>query len=219
MSQPVYDMPIYSVIGRPRVSGAVECGNAASFWVEYPSGLVNFSRSQHVAGHSHIAVDGDRIIRIDQAAAAVTIIDVQKVHFTGLKCVDPWLMVLPVLRQLGVKVLWVNWGLTDHDLETIRPSVVRGFSRHGEGGFGSALPGSFGRLLVRREYNSELYGPLNIWIHKNIISGLWGHQSALGPYLQENGITTLLIGGCVGGTLVDAYFRGYDCARGLESVI
>ena len=65
------------------------------------------------------------------------------------------------------------------------------------------------------------------------ISGLWGYQSALDLYLQENGITTLLFGGvntdqvlfsfvfilqanpspwqCVGGTLVDAYFRGYDC--------
>ncbi|KAG8219784.1 hypothetical protein J3R82DRAFT_756 [Butyriboletus roseoflavus] len=48
------------------------------------------------------------------------------------------------------------------------------------------------------------------------MSGLWGYQSALDLYLQENGITTLLFGGvntdqCVGGTLVDAYFRGYDC--------
>lgn len=86
------------------------------------------------------------------------------------------------------------------------------------------------------------------------MSGLWGYQSALDLYLQENGITTLLFGGvnadqvfynfmfvpranipdrwqCVGGTLVDAYFRGYDCilvsditattspAGGLENVL
>lgn len=49
----------------------------------------------------------------------------------------------------------------------------------GKGGFGSELPGSFGRLLMRDQYNSELYGPLqhlytqgkaagtDVWIHKN----------------------------------------------------
>jgi hypothetical protein len=51
--------------------------------------------------------------------------------------------------------------------------------KNGRGGFGSQLPGSFGRLLVRDAYNSELYGPLqaeylkgkqagsDTWIHKN----------------------------------------------------
>ena len=49
----------------------------------------------------------------------------------------------------------------------------------GRGGFGSELPDPFGRLLMRGEYNSELYGPLqtlyedgrkegtDVWIHKN----------------------------------------------------
>lgn len=51
--------------------------------------------------------------------------------------------------------------------------------KSGKGGFGSKLPGQFGRLLMRNEYNSELYGPLqhlytegkkagtDVWIHKN----------------------------------------------------
>jgi nicotinamidase-related amidase len=48
------------------------------------------------------------------------------------------------------------------------------------------------------------------------MSGLWGYQTALDLYLQETGITTLLFAGvnadqCVLGTLLDAYFRGYDC--------
>ncbi len=72
-----------------------------------------------------------------------------------------------------------NWGLTDHELTTIPPSLVRGFMKSGRGGFGSELPSSFGRLLMRDQYNSELYGPLQIlyeegkaagtdvWIHKN----------------------------------------------------
>lgn len=67
------------------------------------------------------------------------------------------------------------------------------------------------------------------------MSGLWGYQTALDLFLKENGITTLFFGGvnadqvcpmwsvclhgilhlimrqCVLGTVVDAYFRGYDC--------
>jgi len=81
---------------------------------------------------------------------------------------------------------------------------------------------------MRDARNSELYGPLqaewlkgkeaatDFWIHKNRMSGLWGYQSLLDLFLQENGITTVLFAGvnadqCVSGTLVDAYFRGYDC--------
>lgn len=71
-----------------------------------------------------------------------------------------------------------NWGLTQHELETIPPSLIRGFAKSGRG-FGSELPNNFGRLLMRDEYNSELYGPLqedylhgkkagtDVWIHKN----------------------------------------------------
>ena len=71
--------------------------------------------------------------------------------------------------------------MTDAELKTIPPSLVRGFTKPGirGGGFGSELPGGFGRLLMRGEKNSELYGPLqdeyvkgqqagtDFWIHKN----------------------------------------------------
>lgn len=72
-----------------------------------------------------------------------------------------------------------NWGLTDHELKTIPPSLVRSFQKSGGGGFGSEMPGGFGRLLMRDAKNSELYGPLqtsylegkeagtDFWIHKN----------------------------------------------------
>lgn len=51
--------------------------------------------------------------------------------------------------------------------------------KSGTGGFGSELPGQFGRLLMRDQLNSALYGPLqhlyeegkktgtDVWIHKN----------------------------------------------------
>lgn len=128
-------------------------------------------------------------------------------HPTGLACVDPLLKAVPALRSLGTKILWVNWGLTDHELTTIPPSLVRGFMKNGRGGFGAQLPDNFGRLLMREQYNSALYGPLqglyeqgkelgtDVWIHKNRMSGLWGPQTALDLYLQENGINTVFFAG------------------------
>jgi len=47
------------------------------------------------------------------------------------------------------------------------------------------------------------------------LSGLWGVKTPLEIYLQENDITTIFFGGvnadqCVFGTMIDAYFKGYD---------
>ncbi|KAJ7244771.1 Isochorismatase hydrolase [Mycena haematopus] len=252
------------MVARPRVEVPTEYGSDATpqgFWTEWPSGLVDVSRTSHILSASgdalvepppltsallDIPVDGERTLRVKKESTAVVVVDMQNFflhpelrdHPTGLKCVDPLMKVVPALRNVGIKILWVqanfirrhnsNWGLTDHELQTIPPSLVRGFMKNGRGGFGSELPGGFGRLLMRDAVNSELYGPLqaefqkgkdagtDFWIHKNRMSGLWGYQSSLDLFLQENEITTLLFAGvnadqCVAGTLVDAYFRGYDC--------
>ncbi|EIN13781.1 Isochorismatase hydrolase [Punctularia strigosozonata HHB-11173 SS5] len=169
-------------------------------------------------------------------------------HPTGIACVDPLLAVVPALRKHGVRIIWLNWGLTPQELHTLPPSLARQFSRSSRGGFGSPLPDPFGPLLMRGSYNAQLYGPLqdlylaghtagtDVWIHKNRISGIWGYQSALDLYLKENGIRSLLFAGvnadqCVMGTFSDAYFRGYDVvmlqdatattspAGGLENVL
>lgn len=88
-----------------------------------------------------------------------------------------------------------------------------------------------GRLLMRDQWNSALYPPLDkiyqegtspdakipdVWIHKNRMSGLWGAKTACETYLEENGLQTLLLTGvntdqCVSGTLTDAFSKGYDC--------
>lgn len=72
-----------------------------------------------------------------------------------------------------------NWGLTEHELKTIPPALVRGFRKNSRGGLGTLLPHDFGRMLMRDEPNSELYGPLqeeylkgkeagaDFWINKN----------------------------------------------------
>ena len=47
-------------------------------------------------------------------------------------------------------------------------------------------------------------------------SGLWGNTTPCQEFLQKEGITTLLFAGvntdqCVGGSLQDAFTKGWDC--------
>jgi hypothetical protein len=79
--------------GHSLVTAPKEYGNALSFWVEYPSGLVDLSRSQHLptspreveakppplkGDQVDIPVDGGHTVRIDTKATAAVIIDMQK---------------------------------------------------------------------------------------------------------------------------------------------
>lgn len=87
-----------------------------------------------------------------------------------------------------------------------------------------------GGLLMRGAWNSGLYGELDdiyeegrklegkpdVWVHKNRMSALWGGRTELEGFLEEEGIRSLLFTGvntdqCVGGTLQDAFSKGYDC--------
>ncbi|OCB88603.1 Isochorismatase hydrolase [Sanghuangporus baumii] len=82
----------------------------------------------------------------------------------------------------------------------------------------------FGRKLMRGEFNAQQYGPLfdlamegmaagtDLYFPKNRLSGLWGAQTPMGQYLQDNLITTLFISGvnadqCVFGTFIDAFYK------------
>ena len=56
----------------------------------------------------------------------------------------------------------------------------------------------------------------DVWVHKNRMSALWGAGTELEMFLEKEGIRTLLLTGvntdqCVGGTLQDAFSKGYDC--------
>lgn len=86
-----------------------------------------------------------------------------------------------------------------------------------------------GGLLMRDAWNSALtpeldaayreglaMSPPDVWIHKNRMSGLWGASSPCTEFLEKEGIKTLLFAGvntdqCVGGSLQDAFTKGYDC--------
>lgn len=86
-----------------------------------------------------------------------------------------------------------------------------------------------GRLLMRDSWNAALTpeldalyqqgktaNPPDVWIHKNRMSGLWGESTPCTQFLEKEGIRTLFFAGvntdqCVGGSLVDAFSKGWDC--------
>ena len=93
---------------------------------------------------------------------------------------------------------------------------------------GSTVDG--GRLLMRHTWNAALPPALDaaykegqgllhnpdVWIHKNRMSGLWGTGTPCTEFLEKEGIRTLLFAGvntdqCVGGSLQDAFTKGWDC--------
>lgn len=181
---------------------------------------------------------------------------------------------IPAARKAGIRIIWLNWGLSDADIKALPPAVKRTFGfyalpadtvlqpggaafddhpasvsvdRNGSlsakdsayKGLGSDCgtltldDGSTvdaGKLLMRDQWNAALYPPLDsiyiegaklphnpdVWIHKDRMSGLWGAKTACEEFLEAEGIQTLLFAGvntdqCVGGTLTDAFSKGYDC--------
>ena len=94
---PIHDTPISDLIMRPKVPSPVEYGNDTDFWVEYPSGLVDLSRADHLPSdvaaaakasppplkstQAEIEVNGERVIRVDKEKTAIVIIDMQKCVF------------------------------------------------------------------------------------------------------------------------------------------
>lgn len=88
-----------------------------------------------------------------------------------------------------------------------------------------------GGLLMRGSWNAALFPPMeearkeglrkevkkkDVIIHKNRMSGLWGMETPCSMFLASQGIRTLFFAGvntdqCVGGSLQDAFSKGYDC--------
>ncbi|KAJ5688881.1 hypothetical protein N7462_003273 [Penicillium macrosclerotiorum] len=182
-------------------------------------------------------------------------------------------MGIPAARAHGIQIVWLSWGLTECDLNTMPPAVMRTFGNYtaasstvkqgdlekpiptvpnmirtknpalyrglgtelGTVDLGDNQTVQGGRVLMRGSWNAGLYEPLerayqagsqqtstlqgsksDVLIYKNRTSGLCIPGSDLEKFLEREGITTLLFGGvntdqCVGGTLMDAFSKGYDC--------
>lgn len=188
-------------------------------------------------------------VEIDPSKTALVVVDLQNYFLSpslgrptsgvGMDVVNQLLRVaIPACRKAGIPILWLNWGLTEKDIDEMPPTIVRGFAAddnfdgprqiRGLGshigrvqlGDGSVVDG--GQVLMRGQWNSASYKPLeekhepqDIYISKNRLSGFWG-GTGVEEVLTSRGIRTLLFSGantdqCVGGSLQDAFTKGWDC--------
>lgn len=158
-------------------------------------------------------------VLVDPSRTALVVVDMQnfflhpscRAHPAGLAAVAPLRETIAAARAAGVRVVWLNWGLTDADLDGMPAGVAHGFARRlvtqeeGEGeedrsvGLGADLGGGRGRCLVAGSWNAEIYGPLvvaggaareeivvagDVYCAKNRMSGLWTESQPLWQYLS-----------------------------------
>ena len=219
-------------------------------------------------------------ITVDPAKSALVIVDMQNYFLSealgrakgaGHKALDHLVeYAIPACRKAGIRIIWLNWGLSQQEIDDMAPAVIRAFGftanssngnmpvdKYGnptftggdkifeDGKDGRKYKGlgsdmgkvtvagneiDAGRMLMRDQWNSALYPPLDkmyekgkkvetrpdVWIHKNRMSGMWGPSTACEEFLEKEGIKSLFFTGvntdqCVGGTYQDCFSKGYDC--------
>ena len=173
-----------------------------------------------------------QIVTFDLQKTAIIVIDMQNdfctakgwLHHIGVDVsvlhpiVDRLNSALPILRQAGVPVIWVNWGNREDRLN-INPSILHVYNMDGEGvGIGEPLPANQSRVLEKGSWGASIMSELNvdetdIHVDKYRMSGFW--DSPLDSILRNLKIDTILFAGvnidqCVMATLQDAVNAGFD---------
>jgi nicotinamidase-related amidase len=126
---------------------------------------------------------------------------------------------LPILRQIGMSIVWINWG-NRPDLLNVSPATRYVYNSDGKSvGLGDPLPKNQAPVLQKDSWAAAIVDELqplesDIKIDKYRMSGFW--DTPLDSILRNLGKTTLFFAGvnadqCVMTTLQDANFLGYDC--------
>jgi nicotinamidase-related amidase len=177
-----------------------------------------------------IAAEPQAVV-VDMARSAFIVVDMQNDFctaggFFGYRGVDhtpdrapiePIKRVLPAFRDIGVPIVWLNWGVRP-DLLNASPSLLHAHAPEGTGaGLGEAPPGGH-PILVEGSWGAAIVDELipekgDIRVTKYRYSGFW--DTELDSILKNLGVTTLFFAGvnadqCVMTTLQDAMFLGYD---------
>ncbi|MFM0023744.1 cysteine hydrolase family protein [Paraburkholderia azotifigens] len=172
-------------------------------------------------------------VRFDIEKSALVIIDMQNDFCTKGGWVDhiggdysadrapiaPLQRLLPVARESGVPVIWVNWG-NRPDLANMPPNQIHLYKPTGTGiGLGEPLPEHAARVLEKDSWAAAVVDELkieqqDICVDKYRISGFW--DTPLDSILRNLGTRTVFFAGvntdqCVMHTLTDANFLGYGC--------
>lgn len=174
-----------------------------------------------------------KTLRLDLAKTAMLVIDMQNdfCHPDGWLAsigvdvtparqpIEPLNQLLPVLRSLGIPVIWVNWG-NRPDLLNISAGLRHVYNPTGNGvGLGDPLPNNNASVLMAGSWAAAVVEelqqkPEDIFVDKYRMSGFW--DTPLDSILKNLGKTTLFFTGvnadqCVMATLQDANFLSYDC--------
>ena len=123
-----------------------------------------------------------------------------------------------VLRDQGVPIVWLNWGVRP-DLLNTSPALLHAHAQDGSGaGLGETIPGG-ASILVEGSWGAAIVDELvpepgDLKVTQYRLSGFW--DTPLDTILKNLGVTTLFFAGvnadqCVMTTLQDAMFLGYDC--------
>jgi nicotinamidase-related amidase len=199
-------------------------GNRENYWIVEGD---HFDISRGSARTATINMEENRSLQFDPSRSAFIIIDMQNYFCSPLlDRPDGALQLVPAIssavkssRQLGMQIVWVNWG-NRPDTANLPPSLLYSWKRNGRPGLGEPLPNDLGLALVKDSWSAaivedleESYDESDYWVDKYRISGFPG--TILDPILRSNGINTLFFAGvntdqCVIGTLQDAAFLGYD---------
>jgi nicotinamidase-related amidase len=178
-----------------------------------------------------IAADPQNLV-VDLARSAFVIVDMQNdfcekggyLDYRGVdytpdrKPIEPIARMAPLLRGLGVPIIWLNWGVRP-DLLNTSPSLLHAHTEDGEGaGLGETIPGG-APILVEGSWGAAIVDGLvpdarDVRVTKYRFSGFW--DTPLDSILRNLGVQTLFFAGvnadqCVMSTLQDAMFLGYDC--------
>lgn len=209
-------------------------GNVYNYWKVLDNGTVDLTRPDTlpVTRPRVVPMLGThRAARIEPSRTVLCLVDMQNFFLHPeltpaaaagrAAAAGPAVALVDAFRAAGMKVTWVNWGLTRYDLLTMPPAFKAGFTTNNsdvaDQSFGSELgpvadgsgaaPVDAGPMLMRGAWNARPWGPLgpkmdeglaagtDLLFHKNRLSGLWGPQTPYGIWLQENEITTIFFGG------------------------
>jgi nicotinamidase-related amidase/mannose-6-phosphate isomerase-like protein (cupin superfamily) len=204
--------------------------NERSSWI-VRDGTVDVSRSRPEPRRIEIAASPQGVV-FDAKRTACIVVDMQNdfcsvggwleqlgVDVSTLRQpIAPLSVLLPVLREAGIPVIFLNWG-NRPDRANLPPGVLHVYDRDGTGGGIGDVLTSGERVLEHGSGSAALVdelvvAPEDLFVEKYRMTGFV--DTELDSVLRNLDVSTLLFTGvnvdqCVLATFADAAALGYDC--------
>ncbi|KAI5477574.1 Isochorismatase hydrolase [Pseudohyphozyma bogoriensis] len=167
------------------------------YWLYSPETGYDVSRGAPAEATRSIATHKGNV-KLAVGRSALIIIDMQNIflhpeireHKAGLAAMPKIIDAVKASRAAGVKVIWVNWGLTEEEVESMPPGLAAGFTVPMPSKLGKPRVYGLdmeinvdgfdaGRILMRDQWNTRLYGPLEaLWKEGNAAgTDVWINKS------------------------------------------